>query len=308
VSVVPDDRFRRAVIKHGAGRATFTNDPEVLTDRATATFLLSLKPLTECRDNGVGEVLDEEGHAMNIYVVFVYIYACGIGCDALITLLAFLLVISVVVAAHEAGHFVAAKLCGIPVSVFSIGFGPRLLATTIRGTEFRLASLPLGGYVRPDAHALQRASVMSRVAVYLAGPAASVVFGVLLTAGMLMHGEPLMLGSRSGVIDVVIANSRAARAGIRAHDVLTGAFRASFVETDDVDAALSSSPDAVVTLSFKRDGRPFDVDVAHPPHDGLDALGLIMRPAWLVSATGQRIDDVPSPSPSPDCSVSDWRC
>ncbi len=49
---------------------------------------------------------------------------------------------------HEWGHFVAAKLCGVRVEVFSIGFGPRIFGWKSGDTDYRLSALPLGGYVR----------------------------------------------------------------------------------------------------------------------------------------------------------------
>ncbi len=61
-----------------------------------------------------------------------------------------LLLIGLVILAHEWGHFIAARAAGIPVSIFSIGFGPALWRFRRRGTEFRIAMIPLGGYILPD--------------------------------------------------------------------------------------------------------------------------------------------------------------
>ena len=60
------------------------------------------------------------------------------------------LAVGFIVLIHETGHFVAAKLAGIPIRTFSIGFGPRLYALRRGGTEYRLSLIPLGGYVMPD--------------------------------------------------------------------------------------------------------------------------------------------------------------
>lgn len=60
-----------------------------------------------------------------------------------------LLLVGLVILAHEWGHFIAARASGIAVSAFSIGFGPTLRRFTWRGTEFRLSLIPLGGYVLP---------------------------------------------------------------------------------------------------------------------------------------------------------------
>jgi regulator of sigma E protease len=66
----------------------------------------------------------------------------------LITVVAFLFVLAFSITIHEFGHFIAAKICGIPVEKFSIGFGPPLLRMKIGETDFRIAYFPLGGYVK----------------------------------------------------------------------------------------------------------------------------------------------------------------
>ena len=66
----------------------------------------------------------------------------------MLTLLAFIFVIGVLVFVHELGHFLAARRVGIRVLAFSIGFGPRLLGFTRGGTEYKIAAIPLGGFVK----------------------------------------------------------------------------------------------------------------------------------------------------------------
>src|SRR6478609_11682101 len=64
-------------------------------------------------------------------------------------LLPFLFVLTIVVFFHELGHFLVARLCGIRVLVFSVGFGPELLGFNDRhGTRWKIAAIPLGGYVK----------------------------------------------------------------------------------------------------------------------------------------------------------------
>ena len=74
-------------------------------------------------------------------------------------ILPFLVVLSVVVFVHEYGHFIVGRWCGIKVDAFSLGFGPELCAFDDRkGTRWRIAAIPLGGYVKfhGDANARQR--------------------------------------------------------------------------------------------------------------------------------------------------------
>src|SRR3954471_4692970 len=60
----------------------------------------------------------------------------------------FILLLGVLVTVHELGHFLVAKACGVKVLKFSIGFGPRIFGFTRGETEYRLAWIPLGGYVK----------------------------------------------------------------------------------------------------------------------------------------------------------------
>lgn len=68
--------------------------------------------------------------------------------DVLSTILAFVVVLVVLILVHELGHFVAAKLAGITVEEFGIGFPPRVASVMYRGTRYSVNALPLGGFVR----------------------------------------------------------------------------------------------------------------------------------------------------------------
>ncbi len=86
--------------------------------------------------------------------------------------------IGFIILAHELGHLIAAKLAGIPVRVFSVGFGPKLFAMKRGGTEYRLSLVPLGGYVMPDIEdeeSFFRFSISRRIALTAGGPAASLL-------------------------------------------------------------------------------------------------------------------------------------
>src|SRR5258707_15509447 len=64
------------------------------------------------------------------------------------TVIELLIVLGIMVLVHEFGHFAVAKLCGIRVEVFSIGFGKRLIGFKRGDTEYQIAAVPLGGYVK----------------------------------------------------------------------------------------------------------------------------------------------------------------
>ena len=162
--------------------------------------------------------------------------------SALLQVLSYVLVISVLVTVHEFGHFWVARRLGFKVLRFSIGFG-RPVVTRIGhdGTEFVLSAIPLGGYVRladerdgPIAEAdlprtFTRRPVSHRIAVLLAGVAANFLFAWLAYTALYLHGVP---GIRA-VITSVRADSLAAAAGLRAGDEIISVQGRAVLGIDD---------------------------------------------------------------------------
>src|SRR5713226_5937226 len=110
------------------------------------------------------------------------------------------LVLGVMILVHEWGHFIMARLFGVRVDVFSIGFGPRLFGWKRGATDYRISALPLGGYVRMAGQDLSEVDsgkvaptgapdeLMSkprwqRALISFAGPAVNLVMPILLLAG-----------------------------------------------------------------------------------------------------------------------------
>ena len=117
----------------------------------------------------------------------------------LYNVVAFLAVLTLIVAVHEAGHYLVARWCRVRVHAFSIGFGPELFGWTSRnGTRFKISALPLGGYVRMagglttgTAEAESAADegfpnrpIWQRALIIFAGPLANFIFAFLLLLGM----------------------------------------------------------------------------------------------------------------------------
>ena len=68
--------------------------------------------------------------------------------DLTIKILAVMVMIGVLVFVHEFGHYIVGRMCGIAVEIFSVGFGPSILYWKKRGTQYQIALLPLGGFVK----------------------------------------------------------------------------------------------------------------------------------------------------------------
>lgn len=147
--------------------------------------------------------------------------------DSLISVLALIVTLGVLVTVHEFGHFWVARRLGVKVLKFSIGFGRPLWQRRGRdGTDYVIAALPLGGYVKmldgregevpsDQAHqAFDRQPIVSRIAIVLAGPLGNFLFAILAYSLMFMIGVP----GTTPLLDDPTPNSLAAAGGFRKGD------------------------------------------------------------------------------------------
>lgn len=141
-----------------------------------------------------------------------------------------IIVLGLMVLAHEWGHFLVAKLLRIRVDVFSIGFGKRLFGLKRGATDYRVSALPLGGYVKMagDNPGEERAGDpdeflskprWQRALVVLAGPVMNLLLAVLLLAALFTYRyERPAFYEEPAVIGTIVADSPAAAAGLQAGD------------------------------------------------------------------------------------------
>lgn len=143
------------------------------------------------------------------------------------TVLIALATFAIVVTVHEYGHFLVARLCGVKVLRFSVGFGRSLLSWRGRdGTEYVIAALPLGGYVRMADEregdvdeadlplAFNRQPVRNRIAIAAAGPLANFLLAVVVLWALFLRGEAGLIP----LVDAVDPASLAATAGLESGD------------------------------------------------------------------------------------------
>lgn len=180
--------------------------------------------------------------------------------------LALLVVIGVIIFVHELGHYLAARAFRIRVRVFSIGFGPRLWGFERGDTEYRLAMVPLGGYVAfsgidpsnptGDAGDFITKPRWQRIVVLLAGPAANVVLSIVLIAAVLVAGTELA-GPRdlSTEIGAVAPESAASEAGLQAGDTILRLDEEDVSDWREVANIVLVSPERRLAVDFERDGR-----------------------------------------------------
>src|SRR5690606_23592886 len=196
-------------------------------------------------------------------------------------LLSFLFVLTVVVFVHELGHFLVARWCGVNVSTFSIGFGREIYGFFDRhGTRWRIAWIPLGGYVKfmddenaasagPSARLGEMSSeeragafhakpLWQRASVVAAGPIANFLMAIVIFALMFS-----LIGVRSTAprVDEVVPSSPAATAGFMPGDVILE-IEGNRVETfNEVLRTVSTSPGRELAVAVDRGGQTLTLHV-----------------------------------------------
>ncbi len=157
------------------------------------------------------------------------------------TLLAFLATLAILLVFHEFGHYLVARLAGVNVLRFSVGFGKVVAQRTDRhGTEWAFSAIPLGGYVKmldereapvPDellSQAFNRKSVGARAAIVAAGPLANFLLAILLFWGLFMAGVPILkpvLGEPPVGTPAALAGVRSGETVVSIHDEQVESFQ-----------------------------------------------------------------------------------
>ncbi|MDQ3266944.1 MAG: RIP metalloprotease RseP [Myxococcota bacterium] len=180
------------------------------------------------------------------------------------------LLLGVLVTVHELGHFLVAKACRVKVLRFSIGFGPALLRFTRGETEYRLAALPLGGYVKmagdmPDeelppeeaSRGFLAQPPWKRALIVAAGPAFSLLFPVLVYFAV-FFGAHEAISNRIGGVE---PGMPAAAAGLKAGDRILAVDGEKTETFEQYKDALQSRYGQSTTLTIEREGKTFTVQL-----------------------------------------------
>jgi regulator of sigma E protease len=191
----------------------------------------------------------------------------------------FIVVLSVVVFFHELGHYLVGRWCGVKIERFSLGFGPELFAwVDKRGTRWRLAAFPLGGYVKfhgdanvssaPDMAAFEgmgRAErlqtlagqpVLNRAAIVAAGPIANFLLAIVIfTLSFAAYGQ-YTLQPRVGGVEV---GSPADLAGFKAGDMIQSANGGPINSFEDLHQAIATSTGLPIVFGLERDGKSMTI-------------------------------------------------
>lgn len=210
-------------------------------------------------------------------------------------------VLTVIVFVHEFGHFIVARLCGVKVETFSIGFGREIIGRTDRhGTRWKLAVLPLGGYVKmfgdssaastPDMEKINAMSeeerkrslhhkrLPAKAAIVAAGPIAN----FLLTIAVFTYFVYTVgINSTEPVIGEVIPHTPAAAAGLKAGDRILTVDGKRMKMFADIPETLITNLYKPITLEIERGSKHISLSITPTEYEDKDLAGNIEKRPWI---------------------------
>lgn len=196
----------------------------------------------------------------------------------MITFFAFAFVLGIAILFHEFGHFITAKVSGIKVFRFSLGFGPKIAGFTFKGTEYVLSLLPFGGYVKmagevsesnqgsdginsnsdeiiPENQRFDKKSFLVRVSVIINGPIMNMVLAILLlTIVFFFSGIATLTNS----ISDVSPGSPAALAGLQKGDQIVAIDSLEIENAEDISKIINDCLDCQISVKILRNKNIFN--------------------------------------------------
>ena len=222
-------------------------------------------------------------------------------------LIAFIAALGPLIVIHELGHYWVGRLFGVGAETFSIGFGPEIGGwTDRRGTRWKVAMIPLGGYVRfvgdeqvasqpADQSVLSEADrarsfhlkpVWQRFLIVLAGPLANFLLAILIFAAFF---AALGVPRTPSVVGTVQPESVAARAGMAPGDRITQIAGQDVASFEDLRRIVALRPGEKVVIRFERNGRPDAIATVLGSTVERDEFGQSFRTGRLGVMAGDRV-------------------
>lgn len=225
------------------------------------------------------------------------------------TLLAFLVLVGILIWFHELGHFLFAKLFGVRVEVFSVGFGPPIVAKKWGDTVYQVAVIPLGGFVKlygeeeklDDPKAFSSKSPLQKILIAFAGPLFNIILTVFLLTIVYSVGVDVPKYMKEpAVVGYVEENSWAQKVGIKPGDRIVKIGEEEIKKWEDVRTAvirqaLEGKGKTIVVI--ERNGRTLSLTAELPKLEtGQESLGI--NPP-LPPVVGRVFEEIPGVGPSP---------
>lgn len=199
------------------------------------------------------------------------------GFNWLWSALLFIICLVLCVMVHELGHFGMAKLSGISVPRFGLGFGPTLWSKEYKGTCYELNCIPMGGYNDikgmdyesgdDSSDSFNAKPYTSRLAVIVAGPMMNFVLGFILLCGsFFIYGEEKP--TEAGKIGVCVKQGAAYSSGLREGDIITAINGKPIKNWTDISPAVNGAAGKVIKIGYDRDGISKEVELK-PVYDNV---------------------------------------
>ncbi len=230
----------------------------------------------------------------------------------LTSIIAFLIMIGVLITIHEFGHFLFARLFGVKVEVFSIGFGPPIFKWKGKETEYQIAAIPLGGYVKmygedsmtepvqgevdqkafEDPRSFHAKPRWQKMMIAFAGPLFNIVLAVILFSFVYMIGikEPAYM-NQPVVVGYVEKGSFADKAGIKPFDKILAIDGKPVKNWKEFTISIGMKAGKSVVLTVERNGEKIFVPITVPENITKDSIGIspIIKPV-----IGKVLPDTPA--------------
>ncbi len=192
-----------------------------------------------------------------------------------VNIFALVIVLGVLIFFHELGHFLVARLLGVGVETFSLGFGPKMIGKKIGITDYRISAIPLGGYVKmvgeqPDADldpadiplSFTHKNVFKRILIVAAGPFFNILLALIIFYGIFQISGMLILKPSIGEIN---EGTPAYRTGLKKGDLVVSIDGVKILSWEDMAKMITTSKGKTLSISVIRSNSMRVVDVTPEP-------------------------------------------
>ncbi|MFA5388634.1 MAG: RIP metalloprotease RseP [Candidatus Omnitrophota bacterium] len=192
----------------------------------------------------------------------------------MVSLISFIVVLSILVVVHEFGHFITAKKTGVRVEKFSIGFGPEIAGITKAGTRYSISMIPLGGYVKlagetgPEGTKGEKWEYLSRTTgerarIILAGPLLNYILAFVIFSAVFMAGNPTLTSKVGKVMEGYPAEA----AGLKVGDKILNINGKDTIYWEDVTEIVHGGKNQEMDVLVERDGQRINLKVTPKSHE-----------------------------------------
>lgn len=218
----------------------------------------------------------------------------------MLSLISFLVVLSVLVIVHEFGHFITAKRLGVRVEKFSFGFGPKLFSIKYGETEYMISAILLGGYVKMAGDEpweklagkswefLSR-SVGDRFKIIFAGPLLNYILAFLIFSVIFMFGSPTMTTEIGGLMKDYPASQQG---GLLIGDKVMAVDGKAVKYWEDMTELIHNHTEGAIKFTIERGGKTFDKVIMPTVRKAKDIFGTEVKIALVGVTPSQKMESV----------------